>query len=147
MIHYTLNTDHSRVSPRSEVRDELIVALRRMLRDGRHKMLVPMDAYEVQVNTADGGLMATVYRGADPLVTFAVAQDAIGAAELWPVLTDLYYRLTDMRGMRTADFAAAHEPKELPWCAAVTILPTPDEAAWIADFERCLAWAFLDRTK
>ena len=37
-------------------------------------------------------------------------------------------------------------PASLPWCAVVMMpFVSPMETRWLGDFERCLAWAWLER--
>lgn len=146
MIHYTLNTGHSRVSPRSEVSDAAIAAVGPLLSEGRHAMPGPLRAYQVQTSLAGTGMLASVYSpDGRPCVTFAVAPDADAAPNLWPAIESLYLRITEGPVLRRADFAAPRQPATTPWCAAVTILATPDEAYWLADFERVVAWAQIAR--
>lgn len=77
-------------------------------------------------------------------MTFGVAEDDEAADALWPELESLYLRIAEFPGLRSADFAAPRRPDRAPWCAAITILAGPDEACWIADFERCVAWAQIE---
>ena len=144
MTHLTLNTGHARTSPRGEVSDATIAALTPSLSPGRHPLPIP-GGYEVAV-TADGAAMiATVYAPGDrPLATFGVAPDDDAADVVWPVLELHYHALTDLPGLRSADFVAARRPDTTPWVAAIVILPTPAESAWLGDYERCLAWAWLE---
>lgn len=146
MKHYTLNTDHTRVSPRSEVQDDVIKRLRPLCRTGLHAMPAPK-GYYCNVTAVGHSLMATVLRKNNPCVTFGVAVDEMSATELWGELEKLYLDVGDMPHIRAADFAAPHKPKTTPWCAAVVILCNPSEALWIADFERCLAWSWIEHCK
>lgn len=143
MIHLTLNTGHSRVSPRQEVSDEAIRALADTLTPGRHPVPV-LAGYEAEAAVERRQIVVTVFApGGRPLVLFGVAPDDDAAAELWPILERYYHALTEMPGLRSADFAAARRPETTPWVAAITILPAAEEAYWLADYEKCLAWAFL----
>lgn len=143
MIH-TINTGHERDSPRSEVSAAALAAVRPLLRPGRRP--VPgMAGYALAVAADGGALLATVYGPGDrPCVTFGVAADAGAAGPLWAALERQYLALTDLPGLRAADFRAPRPPSGLPWVSAMTILATPDEAGWIADLERCVAWAWID---
>jgi hypothetical protein len=42
------------------------------------------------------------------------------------------------------------KPASLPWCAVI-LTPNAarqiDQMDWLGDFERCLAWAWLDKQK
>ncbi|CBA14785.1 hypothetical protein [Xanthomonas albilineans] len=91
----------------------------------------------------DGALVVTVYGPtpdvgkADALVTFGVATHSMHANNLWSMLlqTQPYIR-KDLQ-----------QPC-MPWCAVVpypNLLNHTDAAAWIADFERCVAWAWASR--
>jgi hypothetical protein len=143
MLHYTLNTGHTRESPRSEVRDEVLRILRPLLGAGKHDL--PIEGYQLVLDTLGGGALATVYRGADvPVVTIGIAPDAAAAEVLWPHLESLYLRIAELPGLRSADFPVARRPAQTPWVAAVVIGPMPREAYWLGDFERCLAWAWIE---
>lgn len=147
MIHYTLNTGDTRVSPRSEVGDHVIDAIGGMLVTGEHEIPQP-PGYRLKVTTVAGALIATVFRQAAdpvPLVTFGVAADAESADELWPIIERDYLRITELPGIRAADFQSPRRPSETPWCAAYTLFAEPAEAYWIADLERCVAWAWIEK--
>ena len=80
-----------------------------------------------------------------PLVTFGVAPLDRDAAMLWQQLCSLYLNVTDQPGFRSVDFQPpATDPPPAPWLAAITLFGSPDEMQWIADFERCFAWAWID---
>lgn len=143
MLHHTLNTGHTRVSPRREVRNDVVATLRPMLAPGQHD-LPGMEGYSVVVTPDGAGLLATVSRGQLPCVTFGVAATDEAAEPLWRELERFYLALGDQPGFRAADFLAPHRPKTTPWCAAVTVLGTAEELYWMADFERCLAWAWIE---
>lgn len=102
--------------------------------------------YHCATTIADDAMLATVFHDRRPLVTFGVATNDAVAEELWPALESQYLQLGDMPGIRAADFAAPARPLHVPWCAAMAIFATPEEALWIADFERCLAWAWIEGT-
>ncbi len=153
LIHYTLNTGDTRDSPRSEVADEVISAMAGTLGPGEFELPIPdpHNTYFCRLDVADRAFVATVYcetqgkPGRRPLVTFGVADNAKDAGQLWPVLQQHYHTVTDLPGIRSADFASARQPDGLPWCASVVIMPTLDESLWLGDFERCLAWAWLEQ--
>lgn len=129
--HYTIETGHLRASPRGEVADNVIRQLSPLLRSGDHVMPFP-DGYSVQV-TIEGTSLAATLRptGGAPLVTVMVAVDEPGLAR---ILAD----------------TGARPPKPLRVPAAlVTVHPTAaldqDAVGWLGDFERCLAWAWIER--
>lgn len=145
MLHYTLSTNHTRVSPRGEVSDDAIAMLAPYLTPGRHRLSPPLDDYEVTTTIDNRSMLATVSAPGDrPCVTFAIAADDDSAGLVWASIESLYLQITDSKGFRAANFESPHQPPTTPWCAAVPILATADEAFWMADFERCLAWAFIE---
>lgn len=125
--HYTVTTGHNRVSPRSEVGPEAIAACAPLLVAGEHEM-PGFPGYAVRVRSVEGWLTAIVFApSGDCLVTMHVVRDqrALGAA----------LRLT---GAKLA--APILSPAVL-----VEVEPTNDSAlAWLGDFERCLAWAWIE---
>lgn len=144
MLHYTLNTGHTRESPRSEVRDDVIKSLQGLLAPGEHTALLPA-GYRLVVPVVSLGYFATVYQGQRPLCSLAVAKTEAEAESLWPDVERHYHSLTELPGIRAADFALAQQPAETPWVTGVVIWGTANELFWIADFERCLAWAWCER--
>jgi len=144
--HYTLNTGHSRNSARVEVGDEAIALLRPMLAPGRHPIPFVGAAYALEVPAGlERGWVGTVYRGQVPLATIGVAADEAGADEVWPALEGLYLTLTDRGIYARIDWSAPRRPTTPPWCAVVMV-SVFDLAAmgWLGDFERCLAWTWID---
>lgn len=143
MIHVTLNTRDSRVSPRDEVSPSVRAMLRPLLADGLHPLPGPL-GYDLAITTIGAALIATVYRRNDnaPLVMIGVAADFSGSPELWAALVDLLAS-APAASVHGAD-APLERPTETPWCGAVVLFPTRREAEWLGDFERCLAWAWVD---
>lgn len=129
LCHYTIQTGDIRRSPRSEVGDDVIEALRPLLVSGAHP--VPrVDGFSVRVSTERRTLMATVSQGDAPLVTFAVAADRAGLAHVSEL----------MRVPAGADVW-------LPACL-VEVHPTivlAQGVGWLGDYERCVAWAWVER--
>ena len=144
MHHYTLNTGHTRTSPRDEVGGDIIERLRPMLAEGTHA--IPSTDCTVDITPVGTALVATVRRAEKPLVTFAVAAAAEDAAMLWQNIESLYWEITDMPGFRAAGFQSPRVPASTPWCAVVTLFLRHGDD-WLGDFERCLAWAWIDHKR
>jgi len=141
--HTTLNTGHDRRSYRHEVAGEIMPIMQdllmRMLAGGQAALPV-MEGVTVSGAAEGRCLTATVWSNRTvPLVTIGVAGEPECGAELWRGL----HEYTDQR--LTTD-PAAQPP--LPWCAARLEAPAilhPGALTWLGDFERCLAWAWLER--
>ncbi len=149
MLHYTLNTGHTRQSPREEVADDAIAACRPLLTVSDHHVLPgEFTAYRVGVRIRGSALLATIREVTGrPCVIIGVAPDIAAADIVWPTIEQEYLWISEsVPGIREADFAAPHRPLITPWCAAMTFLATPSEAYWMADFERVLAWAWIEET-
>jgi hypothetical protein len=149
ILHVTLNTGHARRSPRKEVSqmnvDAVALELARALRDGEADIRLGGLAdqpphYRLKASTAGGALVCTVLSpGEAPLVTFGVARKSLPAARLWELLTS------------QGDVATtAHRPERTPWLA-VRIEPSitgdPSALTWLADYERLVAWAWMERDR
>lgn len=140
LTHYTLNTGHSRQSPRSEVTDGAIADVRPMLADGVHVLVFA--GYTVRTTAGQCSLLATLHDAGGPLVSFAVADTEDGADEVWPHLERLYLDLTDRPPFSRANWQPPRRPQSLPWLACVIVgAPMP---SWAADLERSMAWAWLE---
>lgn len=149
--HVTLNTGHGRSSPRSEASqtsvDSVEVELVRALRDGETDILLgklteAAPHYRLKATSVGQALICTVLApGGAPLVTFGVAPRPRHSARLWTMLHDTTPdALTD-----------AASPPETPWLAVriePTIGPTIGAAvyalSWLADYERLVAWAWIE---
>lgn len=96
----------------------------------------------------DGGLLVTVYgptgphqpgqpAGADiPLVTFGVAQRSRHSGPLWAMMLANFEHPDGIKQPAT------------PWCAVAlhpSIMAHTSSIGWLADFERCVAWAWVTR--
>jgi hypothetical protein len=72
-----------------------------------------------------------------PLVTIAVAAKSKVSARLW----------SELQRPIPGSSPAAGDPPRAPWVAArlyPTLALDPDAAVWLGDFERCLAWAWIE---
>jgi hypothetical protein len=147
MMHYTLNTGHNRVSPRSEIFEGVLPRMAPLLAVGVHG-LGELDEvfadYRLVVPHAETGYFAMLYFADRPLLSLAVAATAEDEAIVWPALEGLYLKVTEAPGLRTAGFQAPHRPPSLPWVAVALVDPL-NVPPWAEDFERCLAWAFVER--
>lgn len=142
MLHYTLNTGHIRSSPRSELRDDVVQSMLHLLLPGKHELPVPGFNSLAHINGTS--LLVQVFSDDLPAVTFAVAPDAQAASYLWPHLEKAYLHLGDLPGFRTNDLESPRKPAHTPWVAAMTIFGSAEDWEWIADMERCVAWAWVE---
>lgn len=147
MIHYTLNTGHSRVSPRSEVSAETIKLIKPLLMPGRNRLPKPMNDYALQVTIEGAVLMATLWDIKRPVLAIAVAPNNSAAETVWSLLEQHYYQMAEFPGFRSLDWEAAKKPASTPWTADLLILARPDESQWTGDFSRCLAWGWIEQQK
>ena len=138
LSHYTLTTGHLRASPRSEVGAGIVEILAPLLVDGAHEMPGPW-GYTVRVRTTGATLRADVLRAEAQTPLFRLAPELL--VSFWVCL--------DADGLKLAIREAAHPcavDVALPACL-VQIHPglTNDQAMhWLGDFERCLAWAWIE---
>lgn len=148
--HITLDTGHVRQSPRSEVGDETLATLRASLamalEQPRSRIPVPMQpGYSYGVTAEHGCLLVTIYGTVQatpaPVVTFGVAAPGSDAGGLWRILHD------DRGGLEGVAYRTdIRRPPRPPWVAArmefaAGLVPP---TLWLADFERCIAWAWLE---
>lgn len=152
--HITLTTGHNARTSRAEVDDATLAAVAPWLKaiiniDAAHPLPVAvLGHYSAIAFVREGGLLVTVYGPADPheigqpadgripLVTFGVAQRSRHAEPLWAMLLANFAHKPDIKQPAT------------PWCAVAvhpSILAHREALEWIADFERCCAWAWITR--
>jgi hypothetical protein len=147
LAHYTTMTDHLRMSPRSEVQPEVISSLMKWLDAAETQWMadaacrkrvaqVPhSEGYALRFDAEGTTLQAElIHEECGPCVRFAVGCDASGDAA-WAAMT-------------------ARPRPSLPWCAASLDLGAlamafhdPQQLLWFGDFERCVAWAWIELVK
>lgn len=143
--HITLTSGHLARTSRAGVTEETIEALAPWLeRALESEVPVPLpgplgsrDGFSAVAYTADGALVCTVYDPTNqPLVTFGVAARSRHASELWALLVAQFGAVAGLKMPST------------PWCA-VAIHPAfamqRGTSAWIGDFERCVAWTWIQK--
>ena len=139
MIHLTLNTGHWREAPRSEVSDDVLAPLRSLIASGGGPIPGPRRGYVVQIWRMGRDALFTVARGDDdyPVVTCGLCVDE--PARVWERLLVL----TPMAVVLRTECVAM--PATLPWLAVVIQdFSAGEDLGWLADFERCLAWALIE---
>ena len=129
LAHYTLDTGHLRASPRSEVGPGITELLAPLRTPGLHD--VPgFAACRVRTAIIDTTLRADIGGAGGELATIWVCT---GAA-----------------GLERATYDAGHPAVldlALPACLVrlrAGIAADPSAAHWLGDFERCLAWAWIE---
>jgi hypothetical protein len=131
---------HAAPSPRIASDEPVIAAmaghLHRAVTYGRDP--IPSQLDHAALMTAEGpDLLVTVYldhaEGPVPLLSFGIAtRPSANAGRLWSIV----------RGIG--------EPPPTPWCAAKPEIGAPDHASRlprIAGYQRCLAFAWIDRVR
>lgn len=144
--HVTLNTGHVSRTKYTDVNPTVFSAVAPLLihADGRHQRVPGPFRQRVNLTAQDDALMASLWgRAGNPILTFGVAPDAVAGGVAWSALKDHAARM----------HVSVHaERAPTPWLATV-LLPTmavnPEEASevmgWAADFQRCVAFAWLAR--
>jgi hypothetical protein len=144
--HVTLDTGHARRSPRSAIEDEIIRVLDagfdRAITTGAREPVPGWAPFSFSVTVEAGAAIVKLWREATPVVTFGIAADAASSPKLWRLLHD---------GGAGRHATSPDRPPAAPWIGARmeigAALTAPDDLLWIADFERCFAWAFIDRSR
>ena len=147
MTFYTLNTEHTVVSPRESVAPEAMAVCAPLADHGG--VIPPCAPFRVEVTHGLGCSVFAVFRGREPVVTCGLAWTPAGAAEAWPAIEELYLQVSDRAPQLMAATKVAEQPNALPWLAVVILPPIHtlrrEDIGWLGDFERCLAWAILER--
>ena len=156
--HLTITTGHKARTSRADVAEEALAIVAPWLQSivgAGQKSPFPAPApapalshFSAIAYVQDGGLIVTVYgptgphrtgqpASADiPLVTFGVAQRSRHSEPLWAML------------LANFEHAAGIKQPATPWCAVAvhpSIMAHPNAIGWLADFERCCAWAWITR--
>lgn len=143
LYHVTTTTGHSRKSYRSEVGDTVVEVCRKLvdaMRDGSRIEIPGQSGYWCDARISGRCMSARIYAGSELIVAFAVAENERCGAALW-------------RGLHNAENHAKTDPEKqprAPWCG-VSLTESfalhQDCWDWVGDFERCIAWGFLDGGK
>lgn len=152
--HITLNTGHTRRSPRAEVSGDTIEKLQPWLNaaintGSRHPLPAPgLGHISAVAMVDDGALVVTVYAPSGPhehgkphagatmpLVTIGVAKRSRQSDALWGKMVKAFGSAPNLRA------------PAIPWCAVALhagMLIYPSSLDWIGDFERCVAWTWME---
>lgn len=137
--HLTIDTGHQRDSYRDEVADDIVAMLQPLLDRAARGEHVPIPGDIEPACTMTGGvgrdraLLLTICAVVAhlPILQIGVAPSSLASAAIW----------REWFGCARDDRTPA-----APWCC-VRIMPAmavyPSAAAWLGDFERCAAWAWL----
>ena len=147
VAHLTLMTGHLRMSPRDEVQAEAIAIGRELIEkafaDGSAPLPPAFAGYAITAERVGRGLIVTVVYegGAEPelISAFGVATRPRDAVRLWPMLAG--YLDVTMPGQ------AMPAKPPAPWCAVVPLaglMQHTDAVTWLGDFQRVIAWAWLE---
>lgn len=137
--HITLATGHSRASPRSEVRNDIVGMIRPVVQAGGGP-LWDTGFGVLMVETRHGGWVYDLSHGGVEAVRCYLAKSQTAAEALWS------------RALAEAEMPVkAERPTTRPWLAA-SLLPeglmllqkTPDLMLEFGDLERCVAWTILE---
>lgn len=142
--HITLQTAHSRNIEKSEISAESIefctdLITSCLLNPNEKVSIKNFDGYYFSAgNTGGKSLFGTVWYGELPLVTFVVAKKSRNAAKVWQELhrNVTLEAKTDVKDVPSVPFIAVS--------VQVTANLVPDAMSWLGDFERCIAWAWMD---
>jgi hypothetical protein len=135
IFHVTLQTGQSNRSYRQDVSDATIAALRPLVRaDGQYD-IPKIEGRKLWVTRTGRLILATIV-AESPICTLAIADRSVGAEKLWQMIHEKAKAVTDPA-----------RPPPAPWCAMRLepgLAACRDDATWLADFQRCLAWTFLE---
>jgi hypothetical protein len=140
LMHITLDTGHSRRSYRDEVKDTVVTIMRQQAAEaqaGDRPEIMP--GYALNIATAGTALLATVESDKlGPLITIAICPKSRVSQKLWDALKEPIGDLAVAKG----------DAPTVPWCA-VRMYPAAaldfDALQWLGDYERCLAWGWVER--
>lgn len=140
LYHVTLQTGHSRKSYRSEVSDEAIAFCRDLLNkmQSGERVEIPPGGYFCSARISGHCATFSVFAGTTLLLAFGVVEHERCGAELW-------------RGLHNVEgLPATTDPESqprAPWIGvalAEGLTMYPQTSGWLGDFERVLAWSFLE---
>ena len=144
LLNVTLNMNHRRRSPRSEVSDEAVELLSVLIQES--EFTIPGKA-AYRCDVFQPGSRCPCFQVLDAngvsLVSLGVGLGMEGSAALW---TALHARAAFLNlKIKTR---VEGPPPQTPWLGILLepgLLPGSPEMGWLVDFIRCLSWSVLDR--
>lgn len=153
--HILLNTGDSRPTYRSEVADEVVAFLGPLVRKAETGSRVAFDrrGYTIRriapAKSVRGCVVWAINEPHDgpPVGTVALALKEKTSASLWRSLHTLFNQDPNLPRLATW----ANDPPPAPWLGAIFHPPQAkyrhardNPADWLADAERCIAWAWIE---
>lgn len=141
--HITVNTGHSRRSERGEVSDDIIRIMRQWLDD--------MSAGGVRALTNNGNVACRLGRHNGKMAEFVVS---IGHGAQTDALRFVVCRHSKYKAEAWTLAGGQGNPPQTPFLAVKLLMPEAEmmtlgasleDIFMLGDFERCIAWAWLDR--
>lgn len=144
--HVTLTTGHSRLSPRSEVRESMIATLLPLVAralEGEHVPVPNCPGYTMRGARHGRCCLVTLYAVEDdgqqvPVLTTGVAGHSRCGAELWRIMHEI-----QVGGVATSP----DQQPSTPWCGdrlEPGMAAVPEIMSWTGDWSRCVAWTWLE---
>jgi hypothetical protein len=153
--HLTINTGDTRRSYRSEVANETLAAMRQAGMDSKDEFEIRAGGHfkcEIRNREGSGAQFMIRHTGEPdiPLIGASLAITDDEELDHWAVLEKIYQE-------KSLPFPLPPKPESTPWLA-VFLQPClsdtekggeligilGDFMGWVADFERCLAWLFIE---
>ncbi|BCD36812.1 hypothetical protein NQ561_14400 [Anaerostipes caccae L1-92] len=137
--HYTINTQHNRVSGTEDVRNETIEYLTNLIRNTNEGDPIELlDGATMELTTEQGGYVATIKVGGDVVLATAGACNKLQAKKIWKTM------------LKIAEPALPDKvepfPVQPPFILDLLFpgaLLHQDILSWTGDFTRCLGHLLL----
>lgn len=146
--HITLQTAHIRNCEKKEVSEEALAycdsLIEQCLLNPQAKKPIAVDGYSVTMSSTYSALVVTVWYGTQnplPIVTFSCVTKSRNSLKIWRELHRYATLPTQTQ---------EHNPPQTPYLAVslhATAIDYSDAINWLGDFERCVAWAWIDYLK
>jgi hypothetical protein len=135
ILHINLQNGQTHRSYRLDVEDTTIATLLPLVQaDGEYP--IPRVAGRHLIVTRHGGLLLATIAAETPICSIGIANQTVGAQKLWEMLHE---------NVKTA--TSLDRPPQAPWCAVrfeIGFADHPHDRDWLADFETCLAWTWIE---
>lgn len=150
----TITSGDTQLSPLSAVAPTVRAGLRPLVRAGKGGVPGrPGCTFQLTNRPGGGGAFFSVARGENILAAAAVVYAPEAAEELWQAIEQIHLNTYEvmmklLRGKVPNSWLASPErPQHLPWLALALqpgLMYSAQDAIWLADFERCLAWTVIE---
>lgn len=138
--HYTINTQHNRVSDTEDVQEEIIEYLTNLIKNADEgKPIELLDGATMELTTEQGGYVATIKVGNDIILATAGACNKLQAKKIWTEMM----KIAEPSMPNKIELFPVQPPFVLDFLFPGALFHQ-NILSWTGDFTNCLGHLLLD---